>query len=224
MNLLTSQKLILVEISTLKGFSKKDFIFKPDVDGLYGKISEITFEPNKNYFLQFRESILSTNISCKYIPGKTELEYNFTYVDVSTLSFDIIKSNFMDWTDNLKIEIESDNIWNRIQENSDNIFDKDFYNSDKKFSESELKLNQERMKLLQNEILKIPLLVEQQNFIQDELKALNLKANKMSKKDWYFLLIGTFVTVSATLGLSHEQGQMILNAVKLFFSSVILIR
>jgi len=196
--------------------------FKDEYEDINYKYTDIIFKLNKSYYLQFIEG-RQTYLRYKYSPGKDNLEFQSFYHAIFVLDFDKLKFAFNNWTDCLRIEVESDNIWNRIQENSDNIFDKEFYKTDEIFSENELKLNHERMKLLEQELMKIPLLTEQKKFIQNELIELNLKANKMSKKDWYLLLIGTFVTVSSTLGLSHEQGQMILIAIKHFFSSAILI-
>ncbi len=202
MELLTSQKLSLLSIASEAGLTESDFEFIYETSIVTDYLI-VRYKPKERYSITYRSNAFSDKPFANVIPGKSQLE---EYVDIDghlRLDFEFIEKTFRVWIQNLQKEVPLDSLLERIQKGQ--FVNEEFFNSDEKFSATEAQILVENIGQLQLKINMIPLLLDDQKkiFIA-ELEDLKKKTDKLTKKDFYLMLIGTIVGPAMQMGLNSD--------------------
>ncbi|MCG6191504.1 hypothetical protein [Maribellus maritimus] len=178
--------------------------------------TSIRLKDSDYYFAIFEDSEYVKSYFVNYVPGLD------SYLEISSrIGWNEITEHFRKWLDNLTRELKEPNYWERLgREISAINFSNKFDNS--KFSAREYEELKSKVEYLSQNLNSIPLLVQQQNEIKEELRRLTELAKDLGKFDWMNLFIGTIISVVIQLSITKENVEILWNLIKSTFNNYFL--
>lgn len=216
MKLLPSQKNILFKfIEGHRSLSPNQFDFLDDSPG--GVPRTLIRFKNSEFFFKISDSeeyygVLYAN----YIPGKDK------YSEATgTIAWDGVTTHFQEWLDNVSKENSEPDLWSQLKNEIISIgIAVEVDNTT--FTVREFEELKQRMSLLSENISDLPLILEQQLHIKDELKRITDIAKDLGKFDWTNLLIGTLVSIVVQLAITKENATALWDTVKITLRSYLI--
>ena len=208
MKLLLSQKNELFDEIQNSGFSPLQFLFHEGSPTIIQHISSnfyFQFKSNNHYFSHV-----------EFSPGKQKIS-DERYCD----SWAQGKNSFVSWLDYVKRETETEDKWQRLQQEV-NSLDIVLPDDSSKFSANEYEILQGRFIILKQNIIALNLNPSQLNSINLKLDYLLSEAKQMNKFDWKSLFIGSIVSLIIALSITHEQGIALWGIIKQVFNNFLL--
>lgn len=208
MRLLRTQKNVLFKIiESFQDLSPNQFSFE-NIELSDRDAVSIRFSNSEFQFLIFEDLQYSNTFYANYIPGFDV--YQGISERTDWLS---IVSYFEKWLSNISREIEEPDYWDRFNnEIGDANFAIDSENS--RFSVREFEDLQIKMNLISENVKSIPIILDQQNIIIQELERITDLAKDLGKFDWKNLLIGSIANLIFQFGITKENAALIYDLIK----------
>lgn len=168
---------------------------------------------NSDYnFSIFEDKNYVKSFFVNYVPGTD------TYKEISgRIGWNEIIYHFLQWIVNVSRELNEPNHWARLEQEISTInFSTNFNNS--KFTVREYEEIKSKVELLSQNLNSIPLLVEQQIEIRQELERLTELAKDLGKYDWLNLFVGTIISIIIQLSVTKENASMLWTLIKKTFN------
>lgn len=212
MRLLLSQKNELFKIiEKSKDLTPGQFsLTEPQNDGDDSPSIELK---NSDYIFSIYESKeYVKSYFVNYVPGID------SYKEFSErIGWNGIVDHFHQWINNVSRELNEPNHWARLEHEISTInFSTNFNNS--KFTVREYEELKSNVELFSQNLNSIPLLVEQQKEIRQELERLSELAKDLGKFDWLNLFIGTVISLIIQLSVTKENAAMLWTLIKVSFN------
>jgi len=160
----------------------------------------------------------SGGFHAEYSPGSTHSTENF-----NSGSWNSLMGNFRGWLGFMRREINEPDLWERINEfqlPTDIKINTDQENSSFNYSEvMQIKAGLDNLK----EYFQTKILLEKDQFeyVSKKIDHLFESSKKQGRKDFYYLLIGSLVTIITALSIGPEHGKAIWGMVKGMFLGLI---
>ncbi|MGE5944417.1 MAG: hypothetical protein ACM31G_08780 [Flavobacteriales bacterium] len=215
MKLLISQKDALYKLIEDSGyFSPLQFEIS-EIGSTGNRFAIVEFK-NSQFRFEFSDSVYANSYILNYTPGKHQYSEN-----TSHLHWLKCLEQFQMWLENIYRESTTPNYWTKFKDEvSYAVLGASFDNS--KFSINEFEELNAKMDILKNQLNTLPLLIEQQNAISEQLDRLNELAKDLGKFDWKNLFIGTMISVIIQLGVTREGANALWELIKAVFSKYFL--
>lgn len=219
MILLTSQKNELYDIIEGEGLSPSQFEFQEITSkfNLENKATQLVFKNSAWYYL-FDTGFGQVNdvLYADYSPGETTIT-----VKKYIVSWNEHINHFFEWIDNLKREITTEDKWERLRNEVENV-NISYENDPNRFTVYEYEVLHTQMGVLKERISELGLLPKQVILINNKLDHLTEMSKNLTKTDWKSLFIGTIISIIIQLSLSQEMGQQLWSIIRVVFSKYFL--
>lgn len=216
-DLLKSQKNEIFRLMTSSGFDPSNFVWEESSFDFEGRqmMKTICFINTDYYFQIF---INGGVFQGEFSPGETLLVETF-----STYHWTIFLNYIRHWLSCLKKEINQPDLWERIKEfqlPSDIRLSDDQENS--KFNYSEFTQIKEGLENLKGFFeTQLTLESDQQKYVHEKIDYLVESSKKQGRKDFYYLLVGSLISIITTLSIGPEHGKAIWGIVKNMFLGLV---
>jgi hypothetical protein len=206
-DLLVTQKDALFKILSENGFNPKDFTWEKQ-DGIPTLVYRFD-----NYFCAFyiSENPFSRKVVCS--PGKSLIKEDYHG------SLDIWQSYeqaLKEWLTNLKREKNAEYLWGKINDVSVKIR-QDI--NDEKFTSTEKEIIFQKFERIKLEIKNVGLKNNEYTEVKNQLDHLLELTEKLGKRDWLGILIGSFASLFLTLTMTPENVKTIWDIIKFHFEN-----
>jgi len=206
-DLLVTQKDSLFKILAQNGFNPKDFAWEKQ-DGIPTLVYRLD-----NYFCSFYISVNPYSRRVVYSPGKSLFKEDYHgRLDI----WQSYEEAFKQWITNLKRESNAEFLWEKINDISMKIR-KDI--TDEEFTPSEKEIIFQKFERIKSEIKDAGFKNDEYIKIENQLDHLLELTEKLSKRDWLGILIGSFASLILTLTLTPENVNTIWNIIKFHFEN-----
>lgn len=211
MKLLTTQKDEIYDLIVKQQLSPSQFKFSeiPSVTGHSNVATKLFYKDNPDFFFIFDSGAQAMNPHwCMYAPAGDRFEKR-EYPG----GWSGIRVNIEKWLTFLKREIESENKWQKLEEEL-NKFNFKFENNNDQFSVVEYEEICMKIDLIKERIPTLGLEAGQLNRIEKSLDYLKDKAKVMGKFDWKTLFVGTVVNLALDLAMPTETINAFIKLIK----------
>ena len=143
------------------------------------------------------------------------------YTDIYEVDgFSSALSSFKGWLILLIREVQSEDLWGRIQQESENLPIQFSGHYNHKFTVSEYQELSSKLDELKGCITSLMIPSEQVVLINDKLDGLLTLATSLGRFDWSNLVIGTVISLIIQLEVNKENASALWKVIKQFFSGI----
>ena len=211
--LLKSQANDIFLAITEAGWNPTNFTWT-SVTSSYSRSSQVSQLNLNGSSFHFKFENISSEFNCSFSPGK-----QFITEHKRTSSFTSQLTVFKDWVKYLSREVKSPNLWAEIANNSALLETNLDGDSNKKFTKTEKKVIADGIEEIKQYLLTTQKL--DLTLIESPLKYLVESSDRLGRKDWKNILIGTIISIIIQGGVAGYAAQEILHFVWTVLSAIL---
>lgn len=145
---------------------------------------------------------------------------NKEFIHPNVERWDVVLAILNNWLKLLKTEFEQPDLWTEMEQ-SPNVIIEDAEIIDERFTPTEIKLLQERIVVVENQVIALELPQQAESAIVKVLRGMPSQAKRLTKKELWEILFSTILRESLRAGLTAEHtSDVIKTRYKLFHSSI----
>jgi hypothetical protein len=203
--ILKSQKFEIFKIIENEQLSPQEFIWETvaSVNDAHLKVSRLV-QVNTNYYFQF--DFLKSSHFYEMSPGDSK-----QIEKIHSNSWHLQLSAFQRWVQNLKREIEAPDVWSAIA-NEKILSDASLaVDNNTKFTiEENIRIGQNLNEIKQYLLSTQPFSLEQKQYLDARFNYLVDASERLGRKDWFLLVVGTFMNIIIGLALMPNVARELL--------------